>query len=147
MDIEPETEITAAAEEPKTGNAAQYNRYSLVVAAAKCARIITDEYVKQREYAEKLAASSKDSEKKSTIASMIKKEYRDEKAVKTAITGLYNGDFKIIGEDGEDQFLHKTQPANIAEPGEFPDEEEREESVDNYALDANTPPKKTEQPF
>ena len=124
-----------------------YNRYALVVASAKCARIITDEYTKQREVAEKIAASSKDSEKKSSIASMIKKEYRDEKAVKTAITGLYNGDFKIIGENGEDQFLHKTQPANIAEPGEFPDEEDREESVDNYALDANTPPKKTEQPF
>ncbi len=120
----------------------KYNRYSLVVAAAKCARIITDEYVKQREVAEKIAASSKDSEKKSSIASMIKKEYRDEKAVKTAITGLYNGDFKIIGENGEEEFLEKTQPANIAEPGEFPDEEDREESVDNYALDANTPPKK-----
>ena len=146
MSIDTEN-VLPAEEQAEPANEAQFNRYSLVVAAAKCARIITDEYVKQREYAEKLAERNKDSEKKSTIASMIKKEYRDEKAVKTAITGLYNGDFKIIGENGEDQFLHKTQPANIAEPGEFPDEEDREESVDNYALDANTPPKKTEQPF
>ena len=76
------------------------NRYTLVVATAKCARIITDEYVKQREYAEKIALS-KDSDKKNSIASMIKREYRDDKAVKTAITGLYNGEFKIIEPDGE----------------------------------------------
>ena len=121
---------------------ASYNRYALVVASAKCARIITDEYTKQREVAEKIAASSKDSEKKSSIASMIKKEYRDEKAVKTAITGLYNGDFKIIEPDGEEKLISRQQPDNLAEPGEFPDEEEREESIDNFALDANTPPKK-----
>ena len=120
-----------------------YNRYALVVASAKCARIITDEYTKQREVAEKIAASSKDSEKKSSIASMIKKEYRDEKAVKTAISGLYNGDFKIIEPDGEEKLITRQQPDNLAEPGEFPDEEEREESIDNFALDANTPPKKT----
>ncbi|MBQ3816329.1 MAG: hypothetical protein II836_09735 [Clostridia bacterium] len=126
----------------KNSETASYNRYALVVASAKCARIITDEYTKQREVAEKIAASSKDSEKKSSIASMIKKEYRDEKAVKTAITGLYNGDFKIIEPDGEEKFITRQQPDNLAEAGEFPDEEEREESIDNYALDANTPPKK-----
>ncbi|MBO6053859.1 MAG: hypothetical protein J6Q17_08980 [Clostridia bacterium] len=73
---------------------------------------------------------------------MIKKEYRDEKAVKTAITGLYNGDFKIIEPDGEEKLISRQQPDNLAEAGEFPDEEEREESIDNFALDANTPPKK-----
>lgn len=78
-------------------NNGEINRYTLVVATAKCARIITDEYVKQREYAEKLALS-KENEKKSNITSMIKREYRDEKAVKNAIEGLYNGDFKIVDE-------------------------------------------------
>ena len=34
------------------------NRYELVVATAKAARIITDEYVRQREYAEKIATVS-----------------------------------------------------------------------------------------
>lgn len=80
------------------------NRYTLVVATAKCARIITDEYVKQREYAEKLALS-KDFEKKGNFASMIKREYRDEKAVKNAITGLYSGEFKIIMPNGDTVML------------------------------------------
>ena len=124
----------------------KYNRYSLVVAAAKCARIITDEYVLQRDHAEKLAASNKDTEKKNPYYQQIPKEYRDEKAVKTAITGLYRGDFKIIGENGEDEFLTKKEKSRVAEPGEFPDEEEREETIDNYALDANTPPKKVPVP-
>ena len=31
----------------------EYNRYELTLATAKCARILTDEYVKQREDAEK----------------------------------------------------------------------------------------------
>ena len=124
----------------------KYNRYSLVVASAKCARIITDEYVLQRDHAEKLAASNKDTEKKNPYYQQIPKEYRDEKAVKTAITGLYRGDFKIIGENGEDEFLTKKEKSRVAEPGEFPDEEEREETIDNYALDANTPPKKVPVP-
>ena len=35
----------------------KHNRYTLVIATAKCARIVTDEYVKQREQAEKLLAN------------------------------------------------------------------------------------------
>ena len=120
----------------------KFNRYSMVVAAAKCARIITDEYVLQRDHAEKLAASNKDTEKKNPYYQQIPKEYRDEKAVKTAITGLYRGDFKIIGENGEDEFVTTSGKSNVAEPGEFPDEEEREENIDNFSLDANTPPRK-----
>jgi len=79
-------------------NNGQINRYTLVVATAKCARIITDEYVMQRELAEKVALS-KESDKKNTIVSMIKREYRDEKAVKNAITGLYSGEFRIVDEN------------------------------------------------
>lgn len=79
-------------------NNGEINRYTLVVATAKCARIITDEYVKQREIAEKLALS-KENDKKTNIASMIKREYRDEKAVKNAISGLYSGEFRIVKED------------------------------------------------
>ena len=41
----------------------EINRYELVTSTSKCARIITDEYVKQREYAEKIALN-KDSDKK-----------------------------------------------------------------------------------
>ena len=84
------------------------NRYTLVVATAKCARIITEEYVKQREYAEKLAL--KDGDKKNSAANMINKDYRDEKAVKLAINGLHEGDFKVIELDGTEKYLTSKAP-------------------------------------
>ena len=68
------------------------NRYALVIATAKCARAITDEYVRQRERAEKLI-SNKDTDK--SLISMISKEFRDEKAVRTAINRIYSGEYKI----------------------------------------------------
>ena len=77
----------------------KYDKYTLVIATAKCAREITDEYVIQREYAERKIAN-KETDK--PIASLIKKEYRDEKAVKNAVMGLYEGKFKILGEDDKD---------------------------------------------
>ena len=73
----------------------KYNRYTLVIAASKCARVLTDEYVKQREYAEKLIAN-KATDK--SLISMIKKEYRDEKAVKIAIGRIHKGEYKIVKE-------------------------------------------------
>lgn len=72
----------------------KYNRYELVIATAKCARMITDEYVKERETAEKMIAGNKESEK--AIFAMIKREFRDEKAVKCAINRLFTGDFVIL---------------------------------------------------
>ena len=65
-----------------------------MIATAKCAKMITDEYVMQRELAERRIAN-KETDK--SIASMIRKEYRDDKAVKTAVNGLYNKDFVIVG--------------------------------------------------
>ena len=73
----------------------KYNRYELVIATAKCARIVTDEYVKQREIAEKMLAN-KETDK--SLSSLIKKEYRDEKAVRSAIKRLWHGDFVIVGQ-------------------------------------------------
>ena len=88
------------------------NRYELVVATAKAARIITDEYVRQREYAEKIAMS-KEGDKNKHIANYIKKEYRDEKAVKNAIMGLYDGEFRILSpEEAEEK--HKKEAAEEA---------------------------------
>ena len=80
-----------------------YNRYELVIATAKCARIITDEYVRQRETAEKAVAGAKDTEK--AINNMVNKEYRDEKAVKVAINHIKSGDFVLFhaGELPEDE--------------------------------------------
>ena len=72
----------------------EFNRYELALATAKCARIITDEYVAQRVAAEEAAGGNKDTER--TLINMINKEYRDEKAVKNAISKIHNGEYKIV---------------------------------------------------
>ena len=74
-----------------------FNRYELAIATAKCARLITDEYVRQREAAEKQLANNKESDK--PMISMIDSEYRDEKAVKVAINHIYAGDFTMLHAD------------------------------------------------
>lgn len=74
----------------------KYNRYELALATAKCARIITEEYVRQHETAERPSANSRD-------AGGIDKELRDEKAVKVAIGRLYNGVYEIDEHAGEKQ--------------------------------------------
>lgn len=89
----------------------EFNRYELVIATAKCARIVTDEYVRQRTAAEKAAAGNKDSEK--TICNMIDKEYRDEKAVKVAISHIHSGDF--ILSHAEDDEQEASEDANAPE--------------------------------
>ncbi|MBQ8356961.1 MAG: hypothetical protein IJX39_04035 [Clostridia bacterium] len=71
-----------------------YNRYQLAIATAKCARIITDEYVKQRTAAESALTGSK--EGSSTIASLIDPALANEKAVKNAITRIYKGEYDIV---------------------------------------------------
>lgn len=70
----------------------KYNRYTLVVATAKGARIVTDEYVKQREIAEEMIAR-KDTDK--SLISLIDSEYRNEKAVKIAIRRINDGYYTI----------------------------------------------------
>ena len=75
----------------------KYNRYELALATARCARLITDEYVRQRDAAEKAATGNKEVDR--NLINMITKEYRDEKAVKNAITKLHSGEYKIIREE------------------------------------------------
>lgn len=72
----------------------QYNRYQLAIATAKCARLITDEYVKQRNAAESTLTGSK--EGSSTIASLIDPALANEKAVKNAINRMSNGEYEIV---------------------------------------------------
>lgn len=111
----------------------QYNRYTLCIATAKCARIVTDEYVEQREIAEKMLAN-KETDK--SLASMIKREIRDEKAVKTAIKRLYNGDFVICegkeepAEDALEQTKEAVEAAAEAAVSVFDDEDEEEEEIE-----------------
>lgn len=110
----------------------EINRYELVTATSKCARIITDEYVKQREYAEKLALN-KDADKKSNFASMIRREYRDDKAVKTAINGLYKGEFKIVEPDGRVIMLGGHKPDETRAEEDAINEKENDQEL-NEAL-------------
>ena len=77
----------------------KYNRYELTLATAKCARLVTDEYVKQREDAEHNNATSKDNDH--PINTMIDKELRDDKAVKTAIKRIHQGEYVIVRHNDE----------------------------------------------
>ncbi len=71
-----------------------FNRYELSLATARCARIVTEEYVKQREDAEKSQTGNKETDK--PINALINKELRDEKAVKTAIKRIHEGEYVIL---------------------------------------------------
>ena len=80
----------------------EFNRYELALATAKCARIITNEYVQQKETAEKSATGNKEADR--NLINMINKEYRDEKAVKNAITKIHGGEYTIVRkEDVEEE--------------------------------------------
>lgn len=70
----------------------KFNRYELVVGVAKSARIVTDEYVKQRAVADRMVANR---ETDRPLASLIDSEYRDQKAVKIAIRRLYDGHYEL----------------------------------------------------
>lgn len=71
----------------------EINRYALVIATAKCARIVTDEYVQQREVADRLVAN-KQTDK--PLASLISSDLRNKKAVENAVQRLYSGEYKIV---------------------------------------------------
>ena len=79
----------------------EYNRYEIALATAKCARMITNEYVHQREEAERAASGSKDGDK--PMNTMIDREVRDEKAVKIAIARIYQGKYHIVHKDPAEQ--------------------------------------------
>ncbi|MBO5280269.1 MAG: hypothetical protein J6B55_03505 [Clostridia bacterium] len=101
------------------------NRYELAIATAKCARIITDEYVREREAAEKMAAANKESDK--AILNMVTKEYRDEKAVKCAIKRMHTGEFAILSP--EEAEIKRAQRAAEAEQRRLEEEARRNAPV------------------
>ena len=79
----------------------EYNRYEIALATAKCARMITNEYTRQRQEAERAMTGNKETDK--PLNTMIDKEVRDEKAVKLAIGRIYNGDYAIVHKDPAEQ--------------------------------------------
>ncbi len=70
-----------------------FNRYELVIGVAKCARIVTDEYVAMRAKAQKMI-DNRETEK--PLSALIDSEYKDQKAVKIAIAKLNSGRFKMV---------------------------------------------------
>lgn len=100
---------------------ARLNKYSLVMATAKCARMITNEYLRERQIAERMIANK---ETDRDLASLIKKEYRDEKAVKNAVWDLKNGEFEVFlpGEEG-----YEDSTVVVEQIPELPKEPERTE--------------------
>ena len=92
----------------------EFNRYELALATAKCARVITDEYVRQREEIEKSATGNKEADR--NLLSAINKEYRDEKAVKNAINRIHNGEYNIVRKEESDEVVsEETVEAEAAE--------------------------------
>ena len=71
----------------------EFNRYELVVGVAKCARIVTDEYVEMRAKAQRMIENH---ETEKPLAALIDPEYKDQKAVKIAIAKLERGDFTLV---------------------------------------------------
>ena len=71
----------------------EFNRYELVIGVAKCARIVTDEYVAMRAKAQKMI-DNRETEK--PLQALIDSEYKDQKAVKIAIAKLGSGRFRMV---------------------------------------------------
>ena len=71
----------------------EFNRYELVVGVAKCARIVTNEYIEMRAKAQKMIDNH---ETEKPLAALIDPEYKDQKAVKIAIAKLEEGRFKMV---------------------------------------------------
>ncbi|MBQ3064410.1 MAG: DNA-directed RNA polymerase subunit omega [Clostridia bacterium] len=78
----------------------EYNRYQLAIATAKCARLITEEYVRQRAAAEAVLTGNKDG---GSIAAMIDQDLADKKAVKNAIDSLDSGKYVIVEASEEEE--------------------------------------------
>ena len=99
----------------------EYNRYEVALATAKCARMITNEYVRQRETAEKSMTGNKETDK--PLNAMIDREVRDEKAVKIAIGRIQKGEFAIVHKDPAEQAREEEEFMNRGK-----------EELDRYAL-------------
>ena len=95
----------------------EFNRYELSLATARCARIVTDEYTKQREDAEKAQTGNKETDR--PINTMINKDLRDEKAVKTAIKRIHEGEYVIVRRPEGYVFETAKEEEKIEEPIDF----------------------------
>ena len=84
-----------------------FNRYERALAAAKCARKITDEYVTQKEAAEKAMGNSKDADR--SVINRLNKEYREEKALKNALNMIKSGEYKLVRVEPSEEVEDKVE--------------------------------------
>lgn len=117
----------------------KFNRYELALATAKCARKITNEYVRQRDAAEKAMTGNKDTDK--PLMNMIDREYRDEKAVKIAINKIHQGEYTIVEHAPEEpEYVAPVETDNRALSLNFLNDEEEEGGADTAAADTEEAP-------
>lgn len=90
----------------------KYNRYTLVIIAAKGARLVTDEYVEQREKADDLI-SRKETDKPPIM--LVDKEFRTEKPVRIAIRRFESGKYEILNAPRADGTLDVDTSDNSSE--------------------------------
>ncbi len=89
----------------------KYNRYELALAAARCARLVTDEYVRQHDAAERQQTGNKETDR--PINTLIDRELRDEKAVQVAVRRIWHGEY-VIDENAEAETETAEEPAENA---------------------------------
>ena len=75
-----------------------HTRYELVIAVAKGARRVTNEYLSMRASAEQMI---NDKETDKPLLSLIDPEYREQKPVRIAITRLHEGKYRMESPDEE----------------------------------------------
>ena len=116
----------------------EYNRYELALATAKCARLITDEYVRQHDAAEKSITGNKETDR--PLNTMIDRELRDEKAVHVAVNRLFAGEYVIDLNAGdrveaieEAEAVAEAEEQEEAEAELFAEDSEEEEAAEEDA--------------
>ena len=76
----------------------KFNRYEVVVAVAKGARIVTDRYVEMRQNAQKMIENH---ETDKPLSALIDAEYKDQKAVKIAVAKFRDGRFRMVRHESD----------------------------------------------
>ena len=71
----------------------KHNRYELVIAVAKGAHRVTNEYLEMRADAEHKIAEEKVDK---PMLNLIDPEYRDQKAIRIAISRLHEGKYRMM---------------------------------------------------
>ena len=111
----------------------QYNRYELALATARCARLITEEYVRQHDVAEKSITGNKETDR--PLNTMIDRELRDEKAVQVAINRIWRGAYEIDPQGNAKKLVLQVEAEEEAVAAE-PVEEEEEIAEDAQTEEA-----------